>query len=251
VKDIIYHELWLQNPTILIALTSLRELRQREVRLHYGSAVGNETLGRPQWLLTNKFILETGLKQLRTHMLVSWSDDWTLVPHTANDAAALPKAWPLIDALSATRSRINISARCATMGSVVYPGHTAKHATKTLLAKLNPIMKVLELRMQLVFPICNANLNLAEWVVRLPSFDTDVFQHLETLVVRLDLASYYVNTARYATSIGAPLRERVEELVGTLLGEKTRVIYREEVVDFESEAGLVKKCGLEYRVTRG
>jgi hypothetical protein len=63
----------MHTPTILIALISLRDLEHRQVRLHYGDALGRYTLGLPQWLLTNRAILETGLKQFRVHMFVSWS----------------------------------------------------------------------------------------------------------------------------------------------------------------------------------
>jgi hypothetical protein len=241
----VYHELWMHTPTILVAMISLRDLEHRKVRLFYGDALGHDTLGLPQWLLTNKAILEKGLKQLRDHMVVSWSHE-----RTQDLKYDIANSWPLIDIFSATRFRIDISAISDNKQNVIRPNCIADAATKKLVARLNPNMKALDLRMEYITWHTAPSHGHGAWVVRLPSCDTNVFQHLETLVVRIDVASSFVNPKLYAACISAPLKEKVVELAGKSLGEKTRVVYRTEAVAYETEYEVVRKCGLEYRVER-
>jgi hypothetical protein len=177
-------------------------------------------------------------------MFVSWSV-LNRILYNGKDPVKV-NDWRLIDIFSATRFRIDMNLMCCSTRNSIYPGCLTEHLTKLLVARMSPEMEVLDLRVQVFRRL---NHSPEEWSVRLPSFDTTIFRHLETLVIRLDLASYHTKLEeRYPASIAEPLRECVVVMAGKLLGEKVRMTDGKGIVAFETE--VVRKCGLEYRVDR-
>lgn len=180
-KDMMFHELWLQTPTILFKLDSVQDQDDMEVQLHYGGSVKNVT-GLPEWLFTNKAILEKGLKILHANSTLCWREP---LSYNHRGSTFQSKA-PLLTGLSTiTKARI----QCTFHGLIRQQLLTTSSATRRhvgeLVPRLGTNMKVLSLTMtHSSHDSTNPN-TTAPWNISLPSFDMKD-SRIEELNVRLE-----------------------------------------------------------------